>query len=287
MMRKAFSALFAVLVPFCLISGCAGGTGAGNPTSGLNVPAGQAVLSVQAVSSLAGPLQKALAGSTLVITDHGGTLFNVESALLNVSQIRLGLPDGMACSDLGFKLEAPALCGQGTIVLDGPFVFDLFTGTAVPPLDTLKLPVGLYNTLELVLEAGITVNVPIDTVSVAQAFTLEMKGFFPYDTKPDLRFTMLLGFSHAFPLILAQSMEVDSTAPAAFHVQLNVIDLMQGTNIASCLNSQGLALDSTGNLLIEKNQMRGSCTALETNLMQNFRNMEIAVNGIAAQKSGQ
>jgi hypothetical protein len=298
MIKKIFFILLAGLAAFCLLVNCAGGTGAGNPTAEADPPpTGQAAFTIRAISTYGQPLQKRLQNpllpkasntdSIILIADRGSTLFYIQSAHLNVRQIKVGLPENMTCSDIGYELEAPALCGQGKIVLDGPFVFDLVTGLAVPPVDTLKMPVGLYNTIELVLDAGIPIDVPIDTVPVRQQYTLELNGIFSYDTIANRQFSLLLSFEETFPLFLTQTIEVSDKTLAEFHVQFNLNTLLEGIDITSCLNNKGLILDSAGNLLIERNRMRGLCMHIENTLKQNFKNMEIRMNGNAVVRSNQ
>ena len=81
------------------------------------------------------------ADGRLVARDDEGTDYALTEARVNIRDIDLDLPVGVACTDIEGQLQG-ARCDSASlkVVVEGPFVVDLLTGAAAPSLSGVRLP---------------------------------------------------------------------------------------------------------------------------------------------------
>lgn len=128
---------WAVLV--CVLSGCRGGEVA------VRIGASQ-TSKAQALTEQSAPIE---------FHSSDGAAFTLTAARANFRDIEIDLPDGQRCADL--QVEAPAQCksepgGSETIIVRGPIIVDLVTGTSTPDLSTVRIPAGTYSRIDFRLD---------------------------------------------------------------------------------------------------------------------------------------
>lgn len=85
--------------------------------------------------------------------DARGVPFTLDAVRAFVRRVDFELPRGVTCADVTGAL-AGGTCDTDRIRFEGPWVVDLRTGAAVPPMDALSLPAGLYRRVEVRLEVA-------------------------------------------------------------------------------------------------------------------------------------
>lgn len=75
--------------------------------------------------------------------DKDGHTFTLDAVSIHVREVRLGLPDGTACSD---ELSG---CSGDTITVAGPWDVDLVHATATPALPTIAVPLGTLRRIDI------------------------------------------------------------------------------------------------------------------------------------------
>jgi hypothetical protein len=128
----------------CVLAGC---DGSGGPQAGTET--GNAALPIDlSISLLTAAPDAAPRG-----VDARGVPFTLDSVRAFVRRIDFALPDGKTCADLAGAVVG-GTCDTDRIRFEGPWVIDLRTGDAVPPMDGLSLPAGLYRRVEVRLEVA-------------------------------------------------------------------------------------------------------------------------------------
>jgi hypothetical protein len=85
--------------------------------------------------------------------DSRGVPFTLDTVRAFVARVDFELPAGTTCADVAAALVG-GTCDTDRIRFRGPWVVDLRTGAAVPPMDGLSLPAGLYRRVEVRLEVA-------------------------------------------------------------------------------------------------------------------------------------
>jgi hypothetical protein len=241
----------------CLNEKVAGGTGIGNPgnTEFAVVAASGPVLAKTGDGTVRNP------DSSFSVTDAGGTQFTIRKAFANVSNVRIRLPDGSGCEG-----TSEVTCESGDIRLPGPFVSDLMTGASTPELKSFVAPAGAYRRVELRLE-------PLSPAAATPepalgGHTIFISGIFEYSGKTARAFTIALDFDEETRVESGQGMTVLDSGVTRMLVRLKVDTWLAHSNITSCLADHSLALDSAGNLAIDKDH---TCGNLEQSLRDGIK----------------
>lgn len=137
---------------------------------------------------------QASSASTVGLVEAGNLA--VEAGQACVEQIRLKLPEGLSCSDVGFVEQTNVVCEEkmeeedgaqqleAKIKISGPFLFNLLTGASTPSLADIKIPSGVYRKIEfrfgaacdLGAETTIVMNgTMLDSSSVAHPFEMALE----------------------------------------------------------------------------------------------------------------
>jgi hypothetical protein len=104
--------------------------------------------SVAAAHPLASGVQSATPPRSTFQSSDGLT-FTLNEARVNLRDIELDLPSGENCEDRQALIAAPAECkGSSTVILPGPFVVDLASGTSTPDLSTAGVPADTYKRID-------------------------------------------------------------------------------------------------------------------------------------------
>ena len=150
---------FAAVAILIGLTGCtydrlAGGSGAGNP------PQADVAISFQANSSVAPALAAAALArtsaassthathgptvqnpdGTFSVADSAGTPLKLTAISVNVGHFDFTLPAGLTCAQV---VDLPCINDEASV--NGPYVMDLMSGKAVPSINFIKLPAGLFH----------------------------------------------------------------------------------------------------------------------------------------------
>jgi hypothetical protein len=261
-MRKWNMAALAAGMICAALLGCedkvAGGTGVGNPTG---------TTEFAVVATTDAPAAKVAAGtvrnpdSSITVADAGGMKFTIVKAYVNIDAVRIRLPDGADCSH-----ATEVTCESDDIRLPGPFVSNLMTGASTPNLGTFLLPAGAYRRVEMrlePLEAGFAT--PDEAL---RGHTVFLSGTFDYDGRPDRAFTIALDINEEMRIESGSGMTVLDSGITRMLVQFKADAWLAHSDIGACLGDQSLALDSAGNLAIDRDH---SCGTLNTSLSDDVR----------------
>lgn len=126
----------------CVTTGCSG-TSTGN---GLGTSTGNGLTSVSMTMQNS---QSLTATESVTVLDETGESFTFTGAKVGVRDIDFHLADGQNCTDVAAELEAPVVCDDDKIRIEGPFVVDLFSGEATPSLADLTIPAGAYRRVDV------------------------------------------------------------------------------------------------------------------------------------------
>lgn len=229
----------------------AGGSGAGNPGG----PATFAIVADTTISRSG--LRKARSATdtaSIHIRSRDGLVLSVESASLVVREIEFVLDSSPLCSGLPEPAAGALRCDSQTVILSGPFTFDLFSGMSTPRIDGLHLPESEY--------IGVRLHVAGEGICAGEeagCFSLQLKGSFTY--KDTLRpFLVQVApdvaklYKHSDPPILVT--QGDTTHLA---VRLDAGTWLQNIAIKECLDGGFVGLSSEGRLVIDEQSGNGEC----------------------------
>ncbi len=237
----------------CLDDRMAGSTGVGNPTKGTVTVAMQAasggILAKRTATAPRNP------DGSFDIRDAGGTVFTVKSCHANVGRIKLGLPQGVGCAEAD-ETE----CDAGEVIIRGPFVADLMTGKWQPAPGPFKVPVGVYGRMDVRLESA-DEKQPGPDPDLAD-HSMIIKGVFAYQGKSDRSFSIALDFNEDATFPADSALQV-SAGTNNLIVVLDIEKWLSGSDITGCLQDGSLALDTQGNLSVDKSK---SCGTLDNDL---------------------
>ena len=212
-------------------------------------------LSVQAVT-----LNQTTPSDDLVMTDDGGDMYQIQAATLRLRHIELDLPDGGNCNDFDDSLSGGAECESGTdsdkIVITGPFVIDLVTGTSTPSLANVLIPAGTYKRIDFRVEDG-----PGDSsFAVTAGFQHEgatMTLDLDLDFNEDIRIESSAGIV----------VDGDSDLIAEFVVS----NWLEGIEVGQCIDDDDVSISGT-TVTINDSSTSGSCSDIENTIKRNMKN---------------
>jgi hypothetical protein len=245
------------------LSACGGGDGASLQFS----------VHAQGVHSHAvNPYVQAAADSTAAPTfqSSDGTKFTLTQARIHLRDIRLDLPQGTKCADVR-GLITGAECkggesgsGSNTLVVRGPLIADLMTGTTTPDLSGLVIPAGTYKRIDFRLEEAKAGEVAAGEMLIG------------YSMKVGADFTEQAGKK----LELALKFSEDARFESATGVQVpeggTLIALLQPTKwleglpVGTCLQKGDVAFE--GDTLRIDDRAKGDCSGAEELVKRNVKN---------------
>lgn len=193
--------------------------------------------------------------------EQSGTAFGFDSVRAYVREIRLEL-DVASCADVATEeLVAPVSCTGSTVLVEGPYVFDLLAATAEPSLDDLTIPGATYR----------RIDVRFDDADPSDGLVAE--------TDPLADFTFLgagdadLGGSTAFRMELAFNEDARFESPDAIEVRdgttlsllLDPTAWFGALPLATCFSDGDLPLDGTTVIVADG---AGGCSDIEQALKE-------------------
>ncbi len=220
----------------------AGGTGVGNP------PAGEVVIRVEALAPVAAKLsaKETVESRMLRMVDSGGTVFHLSEAYLHVARIRLYLPDEYDCTAV---TEEDCEVDE-KVVLNQSVIFDLMSGISQPSLQSLTVPTGSYNRMEIRVED--LDETPYPGIPTAlEGKTLFLSGLFSYGGRDDRKFTILVDFNEDIEVVAGNELFVPANSTTFMRMGFAVAEWLGALDIGRCLDQGELVLDSEGNLFAD------------------------------------
>ncbi|HEY0095452.1 MAG TPA: hypothetical protein VGB96_14070 [Archangium sp.] len=200
-----------------------------------------------------------------------GLTFTLKEARIHLKDIRLDLPQGTRCEEVRGLLTG-AECkggttgsGSGTVVVPGPIVVDLMTGTTTPDLSGLQLPAGTYKRIDFRLDEAKAGEVAANEPLVG--YSLLVKAGFTRDGA-DNTLDLKLKFSEDARFQSATGVTVGEND--ALLALLKPQKWLEGLPVASCLQSGDLRISS--NVLRLDDQAKGACGDAENLVKNNIKN---------------
>jgi hypothetical protein len=221
----------------------------------------------QAASVLA---QAAEATPAPTFRSSDGVTFTLTQARIHLKDIRLDLPQGTKCAEVRGLLSG-ATCkggdsgsGSGTVVVPGPIVVDLMTGTTTPDLSEMRLPAGTYKRIDFRLEEG-----KADELAAGEpiiGYSLMVKADFIQDSKPTT-LDLKLKFSEDARFQSATGVEVGADDELLALLKPQV--WLEGLPVATCLSKGDLEIAS--NTLLIDARAKGDCSGAEGLVKENVK----------------
>ncbi|WNG32166.1 hypothetical protein F0U61_00020 [Archangium violaceum] len=200
-----------------------------------------------------------------------GVTFTLTEARIHLKDIRLDLPQGTKCAEVRGLLSG-ATCkggesgsGSGTVLIPGPLIVDLMTGTTTPDLSGLRLPAGTYKRIDFRLDKA-----KADEVASGEPlvdYSLLVKARFTRENT-DNTLDLKLGFSEDARFESATGVEVG--ADDALLALLKPQAWLEGLPVATCLEKGDLEI--TSNVLHLDDQAKGDCSGAEDTVKRNIKN---------------
>ncbi|QRK11128.1 hypothetical protein JQX13_14270 [Archangium violaceum] len=247
------------------VTACGGGEGASLRFSVNESQSAQAARALVQGAETPAPLE----APTFRSSD--GVTFTLTEARIHLKDIRLELPQGTKCAEVRGLLSG-ATCkggesgsGSGTVLIPGPLIVDLMTGTTLPDLSGLRLPAGTYKRIDFRLDKAKAEEVASGEPLVG--YSLRVKARFTRDDT-DNTLELKLGFSEDARFESATGVEVG--ADDALLALLAPQAWLEGLPVATCLEKGDLEI--TNNVLLLDDRAKGDCSGAEDTVKRNIKN---------------
>jgi hypothetical protein len=199
-----------------------------------------------------------------------GVTFTLNEARIHLRDIRLDLPKGTKCGDVRGTLNL-AECkggdsgsGSGTIVIPGPIVVDLMTGTTTPDLSELRIPAGNYKRIDFRLEEAKTPDVSANEPLVGYSLIVRA-GFDNGGTANTLE--MKLKFSEDARFESATGVEVPEGGSLVTMMRPAV--WLEGLPLGACAQKGDVAI--SGTTVSIDDRAKGDCGGAEDTVKANIK----------------
>ncbi len=262
------------------------GCGEGNLSARLDGDATQARVEMQLTSASSSGLPTGLMAAVAQIMDVPSAGLTVSAAFINIGEIELELPEGMACEDAGFVAQEGVSCETETdmehgseeieseIKIQGPFVFDLLTGASTPDLGALTIPSGVYREVEIKIEKRETPSGTPITDPNLEGNSIYVEGAFTDGSAVDHDFVLALEIDEELEIESEVGFNVLEQSANTVVAGLNVDAWFSGIDLQACVDSGDFPLDSNGDLqLRDDDELTGQnvCENLEETVEDNIK----------------
>lgn len=204
----------------------------------------------------------------LTFRSSDGMTFTLTEARIHLKDIRLDLPQGTRCREVSGLLEGASCKGNdssGTVLVPGPIIVDLMTGTTTPDLSGLRLPAGNYKRIDFRLEEARANEVASGEPLVG--YSLLVKASFTQDGTPNT-LDLKLKFNEDARFESPNDVAVDAEAPLLALLQPQT--WLDGLPVATCLSQGDLQISS--NVLAIDDRAKGDCGDAENRVKTNIKN---------------
>jgi hypothetical protein len=221
------------LASLMLLGGCdqeqmAGGSGAGNPplarvSLALKANSLTAASAASVLRKTADEVQRNPDGS-FTVTDSSGARIRISAIMAQVRRVDFLLPHGLACPSAG-----TLSCQDNEVMVWGPFAVDLMTGKAIPPLDRIRVPAGLYSEVELEMgdnDSGAAADSAADLV---------LSGSTDSARGPVRNFTVALSLSDGLEFDDSLGLHISADSVNNVLLRLDVDDWFRDADLSGCV----------------------------------------------------
>lgn len=245
--RRILFSIFVVTVIAAAISlSCsfsdpmAGGTGVGNPTVTVSLFADTAYAVSDGIPS---PSLHNRVSRQLPIIDEDSLVLLAEAMIITVEKIHFFLDTSENSYALLEKLNDGRFDADSeSIIMNGPFTFDVLTGASIPPIDSARLPAAKYTGIKL----------HITNLSNINDYAIEVAGTFEYKDA-DRNFSILMEENaNAFYKFDGPAFQISEDDSVKFLLFLDADEWLSSVSLKGYLDNNTISLDSNGNLVIDK-----------------------------------
>jgi len=213
--------------------------------------------------------QKATATATQAaptFSSSDGVNFTLTQARIHLRDIRLDLPKGTSCGEvlgLSAGVECKGSESANTLVVSGPIVADLMTGTTTPDLSGLVIPAGNYKRIDFRLDEAKSGEVAANEPLIG--YSLLVGANFTQQAGKTLE--LRLKFSEDARFESATGVEVPEGGKLI--TMLNPAIWLEGLPVGTCLQKGDVAFD--GNVLRIDDRADGDCSGAEDLVKRNIK----------------
>lgn len=201
-----------------------------------------------------------------IFRSSDGVNFVLNQARIHLRDIRLDLPQGTSCGDVG-GLSAGSECkgstSSNTLVIAGPIVVDLITGATTPDLSAVVIPAGTYKRIDFRLDEARADEVAANEPLIGYSMLVGAHFADQAGKKLELR----LKFSEDARFESAAGVAVPEGGTLI--TMLNPAVWLEGLPIGTCLQKGDVAF--TGDVLRLDDQAKGDCSGAEDLVKTNIK----------------
>jgi hypothetical protein len=206
----------------------------------------------------------------LTFQSSDGVTLKLTQARIHLRDIRLDLPQGTKCADV-IGLAAGAECkgsdsggsGSGTLVVSGPIVVDLMTGTTTPDLSGLVIPAGNYKRIDFRLEEAKAGEVPAGETLIG--YSLKVSADFTQEAGKKLE--LALKFSEDARFESATGVEVPEGGKLI--AMLQPTKWLEGLPLGACMQKGDVTVE--GDTVRIDDRAKGDCSNAEDLVKRNIK----------------
>jgi len=275
MLRKLTDTVLIFLCAICIlqcgVNNVAGGAGTGNPT-------GIVTVAIIADSIISASLPKSTPAShdtpgvqrVIPVKDISGNGIEFTTAIMNVQRIHFLVKSGDSPASLVRQSKVDLPFDDNSIILEGPFTFDLISGAMTPQVDTIRLPQASY--IGLSLEIGIDRLSPPPIAAYPNA--IEFNGFFMNQNKSHPMKVLLTALSSVTFHFANAWAWVSPDQPLTFLLPLDASQWLDSIDFTGSLKNGDLSYDACGGLVVTDRTGQGTdgsiaiCKVLQKNIIR-------------------
>ena len=254
-------------------------------TAGTGVAKAQAKFQIKAAPQVA-KLAKAAAGTLpFTMSDLSGFRFTIQDARINVKKIKLESAEeesgSKACGLLKSSSEGGGNDSGKTgeqecpedneLTLKGPYVVDLLTGASYPSLDTLSVPVRIYEKIKMKFDYAKKGSAVLDSTDPLIGNTLLVRGTYGVPGMPEQPFSLSLKFDEEMEIASAAGMQLNATSLSNIVISLKMDQWLTNLNIKGCLDQTDVMQSLTGGATVfSEESPLGKCLDIGKTIKENI-----------------
>jgi hypothetical protein len=206
----------------------------------------------------------------LTFQSSDGVTLQLTQARIHLRDIRLDLPQGTKCAEV-IGLAAGAECkgsgsggsGSGTLVVSGPIVVDLMTGTTTPDLSGLVIPAGNYKRIDFRLEEAKAGEVPAGETLIG--YSLKVSADFTQEAGKKLELALKFSEDARFE----SATGVDVAEGGKLIAMLQPTKWLEGLPLGACMQKGDVAVE--GDTVRIDDRAKGDCSNAEDLVKRNIK----------------
>ncbi len=213
------------------------------------------------------------ASNTTAIVEAGNMTVTAGQAC--IEEIRLKLPDGLTCDAVGFVKQANVRCEvedeqedgavktEYKIIVEGPFTFDLLTGSSTPSLADVAIPSGVYREIEFRFDA---------VCGLGEETTLTLDGSIKDTSNVDHPFSMALEYDDDLEIESPTDVQVLEGQANGIFANLILNQWFANVDLAGCIEDGDLVANGGGVVVINKDvNATGACEEVYDDILDGIK----------------